>query len=68
MELLKLFSYYSLTPFTKNLDSLYNTGLGQNGLIFDDVGWKGGFKKGGNGIDDIYIVICNTFNGMETNN
>ena len=44
--------------FTKNLDSLFNTVLCQDGLICDDVGWWGGFNKGR---DIIYSVDIGLF-------
>ena len=53
---------------TKNIESLFNTVLGQDSLICDDVGWWGGFKKGGNSIDDADIGFCNTMEVMGTNN
>ena len=68
MELLILFLYCSLDFFTKNLWSLFNTVLGQDGIICYDVGSWSGLNKGGNGIDDIVIGFCNTVEGMVTNN
>ena len=53
MELLQLFSYFSLASFTKNLESLLNTAMGQDDLICDDFGWWSGSNKGGNSIYDV---------------
>ena len=68
MELLQLFLYWSLAFFTKNLDSLFNTVLGRDGVIFDDVVWCGRFNKVGNLVDDVEIRLCNTVKAMRTNN
>ena len=68
MELLQLFSYWSVAFFTNNLEALFNTELGQDGLVCDDIGWLSGFKKGGNRIDDVDIGFWNAMEGMGTNN
>ena len=41
--------------FYKNFESLFNTVLGQDGLICDDVGWWSALNKGSYGIDDVDI-------------
>ena len=53
MKLLQFVLYWIITFFTKNFESLFNTLLGQDGLICDDVGWWSGLNKGG---DIIYNV------------
>ena len=41
----------------QNFESLFNTVLGQDSFIFDEVGWWSGFKKGGNRIYDVDIGL-----------
>ena len=59
MKLMQLFSYCSLAFFTKTFESLFNTVLGQDGLIFDDVGWWSGLNKVGDSIYDVDIILPN---------
>ena len=47
---------------------MFNTVLGQGGLIFYDVGWWGGFNKGRNIIDGVGIGLSNALEGMGTKN
>ena len=54
MELMKPFSYYIL-GFKKNFECLFNTVLGKDGIICDDIGCWSGFNKCGNSIDNVYI-------------
>ena len=54
--------------FNKKLESLFNTVMGQDVIISDDVGWRSGFNKGGNSIGGIDIGLYNTVDGMGTNN
>ena len=68
MELIELFLYFNLAFFTKHIESLFNTLLGQDSLICDDVSWWSGFKEGDSSIDDVDIGFCNTVEGMEINN
>ena len=42
--------------------------MGHDGLIFDDVGWWSGFKKGDDRIDDVDIGLGYIVEGMGTNN
>ena len=42
--------------------------MGQDGLVFDDVGWWRGFKNGGDSIYDIYIGLCEIVEVMGINN
>ena len=68
MEMLQLFLYHRLAFFTKNIESLFNTVLGQDGIICDDICWWSGFNKSGDIIDGIYIGPCNIVELMGTNN
>ena len=68
MKLLQLFSHCSLSFFTKNFDSLFNIGLGQDGLIWDDVGWWSGLKKVGDRIYDFVIGLWDIVEGMGSYN
>ena len=68
MKLLQLFSYCSLAFFTKTFESLFNTVLGQDGLIFDDVGWWSGLNKGNNIIYDVDIILPDILEGMGDKN
>ena len=54
--------------FYKNFESLFNTVLGQDGLICDDVGWWSALNKGSYGIDDVDIGFGKIMQGMGTNN
>ena len=55
--------------FTKKFDSLFNTVLVQDGLIFDDdVGWLSGFNKVGDSIDNIDIGLRDILEDIGTNN
>ena len=67
VKLQQLFLYCSLDFFTKNFDSLFNTILGQDGIICDGVGWWSGSNKGGNRIYDVDIGLCNIVEGMGDN-
>ena len=53
---------------SKECESLFNTVLGQDGLICDDVGWWSGFNKGGYGIGNICRCIVNIVEGMGNSN
>ena len=53
--------------FTKNIESLFNTVLVQDGIICDYVGWCSGFNKVGNIVEVVGIVFYNTVVGMGTN-
>ena len=57
MKLLQLFSYCSLASLTKTFQSQFNTLLGQDGHIFDGVGWWSGLNKGGDSIYDVDIIL-----------
>ena len=63
-----IFLYCSLDFLNQKLESVFNTVLGQDGIICDDVGWWSGFNKGGNIIDAVDIEFWNTVEGMLTNN
>ena len=65
--MLKLILYCSL-DFFKKFHSLYNTVLGQDGLICDCVGWWNAFNKYINIIDDIDIGLCDIVKDIGTNN
>ena len=58
----------ALNFFTKNLESLFNTVLGQDGIICNGVGLWSGFTKCGNSIADVGIGFCNNMEGTGTNN
>ena len=47
---------------------MFDTVLGQYGLIFDDVGWWSGFNKGGHGIDIVDICLGDIVEGMGNKN
>ena len=66
MKLLKLFSHCSLEFPPKSFDSLFDTVLGQDGLICDCVGWWSEFNKVGDGVDYINIGLGNITEGAET--
>ena len=68
MKLLWLFSQCSLALLTKDLESLVDTGLRQDGLIGDGVGWCSGFDKGGNIINNIDVGVCNAVKFIGANN
>ena len=57
MKLMQLFSYCSLASLTKTFESLFNTVMDQDGLIFDDVGWWSGLNKGGDSTYDVVIIL-----------
>ena len=42
--------------------------LGQDGLIWDDVGWRSGFNKSGDRIEIFDIILGDIVWGMGTNN
>ena len=68
MKLLQLFSYFRLAFSHKNFEPLFNTVLGKDGLICDDVGWWSGLKKCGYGIGDVDIGLLYIVDGMGINN
>ena len=68
MKLLQLFLYCSLKLLPLNFDSLFNTVLGQDGLIFYDVGWCSGFNNGCDVIDNVDMGLGDIVKGMGTNN
>ena len=51
MKLLQLFLHFGLAFLSKYLKPLLDAALGQDGLIFDDVGWWGRFNRGSDGIN-----------------
>ena len=61
---------FSLQPclFSKDLKSVFDAVLGQDGLIFDDVGWWIRFKKVSDGVDGIDIGHGNVVEGTGTKN
>ena len=67
MEMLQLFSCFSLALFTKKLDLMFNTVLVQDGIICGDVGWWSGLNKVGSSIDEVDIGFCNTLEVMGNN-
>ena len=54
--------------FIKNFDSLFNTVLGKDVLICDDVGWWIGLNKGGDVIYSVDIGLRDIVEGKGTNN
>ena len=68
MKLLQLFSHCSLAFTPKQVESLFNNVLGQDGIICDDVGWWSGFNEGGDSIEDIAIGLGYIVEFMGTNN
>ena len=67
MKLLQLF--FGLKPrLFLSFESLFNTLLSQDGLIFDYVGWWSGFNKGSDIIYNVAIGIHNIVEGMGTKN
>ena len=61
---------FALKPqfFSKDLKYLFDTVLGQDGMIFDDVGWWSRFNKGKNGVDNFGIGLEKIMEGTGTNN
>ena len=55
MKLLQLFLHFGIAFLSKYLKPLLDAALGQDGLIFDDVGWWGRFNRGSDGINDVNI-------------
>ena len=53
---------------SKNFESLFNTVLGQDGLIFDDVGWWSGFNKGCDIVHGVEIGIGKIVEGVGKKN
>ena len=49
--------------FIKFFESLFNTVLGHDGLICDEVGWWSWLNKGGDKIYDVEIGLSNTVEG-----
>ena len=47
---------------------MFNTVLGQDGLICDDVGWQSRLNKGGGRIYDVGIGILETMEGTGSSN
>ena len=68
MKLLQLFSHCSLSFFSKDLNYLFDTVLGQDGLICGDVGWWIRFDKVSDVVDDVNIGIGNIMEGTDINN
>ena len=66
-KMLQLFPYFSLN-FFRDLESLFNTVLGQDCLICDDVGLCSGLNRVGYSIYDIGIGLRNIVEGIVTNN
>ena len=62
--------YLVLHPrlFFKTYKSLFNTILGQYGIISDDVGWCIGFNKGGDMIYNVDIGLRVILMGVGNNN
>ena len=54
--------------FTKTFDSLFNTVLVQDGLIFDDFCWWSVLNNSDDMIYDFYIYLCNIVDGIGANN
>ena len=63
-----IFLYCSLDFLNQKLESVFNTVLGQDGIICDDVGWWSGFNNGGDRIYGVDIGLHNIVEVMETNN
>ena len=63
---MQLFSYCNLSIPPKTFESLFNTVLGQDGLIFDDVGWWSGFNKGCDIVHGVDIGIGKIVEGVGT--
>ena len=57
MKLLQLFSHCSLEFLSKTFQSLFDTVLGQDGIICDDSGCWSGSKKISDGFDDVDISL-----------
>ena len=68
VKLLQLFFHCSLASFFKYLKSVFDAVLGQDGLIFDDVGWWIRFKKVSDVVDGIDIGHGNVVEGTGTKN
>ena len=54
--------------FPKNFHPLFNIVLGQDGLIYDDVGWWSGRNKGYDRIENIGIGLGDIVEVIGTNN
>ena len=68
MKRLQFFLHCSLDFLSKNFDSIFDTVLGKDGIICDNIGWWSGLNKGSDGVDDIGIVLVEIMEGMGTNN
>ena len=68
MKMLQLFLHCIIDFLSKSFESLFDTVLGKDGIICDDVGWWIGFNKGSDSIDDVDIDLVNITEGTGTNN
>ena len=68
MKMLQLFFTEASPFFPKNFESLFNTLLGQDSLLFDDIGWWSGFNKGGDIIYGVNVGLHGIVEGIGTNN
>ena len=68
MKLLQLFSYGSFDFSPKNFESLFNTVLGWDGIVCNDVGWRSGLNEGGDSIYNFGIGLRKIMEGMGANN
>ena len=66
-ETVSIIFHCSLAFFFKNVESIFDTVLGKDGIICDDVGWWSGFNKVSNIINNVGIGFCNTMNFIGTN-
>ena len=67
MKILQLFLHCSLKFLSKNFESLFDNVLGKYGIICDDFGWRSGFNKGSDGVDEVDIVLGDIMEGTGTN-
>ena len=68
VKLLQLFLHCRIELLSTDFESLFDTVLGQDCVISYDVGWWGGFNRGGYGVDVVNILLGNIMEGTRTNN
>ena len=68
MKMLQLFLHCIIDFLSKSFESLFDTVLGKDGIICDDVGWWIGFNKGSDVVEDVDIGLVKIMEGTRTNN